>query len=308
VAPPLAIAAVGYLLGRWRDVDVEPLSTVTIYVLMPALIFDSLVTMPLAGGTALALVGAMVAFTASMAAIAALVGRAAGEDGAVLAGATLAAAFPNVGNFGIPVAAFAFGAVGRTTAVIFVVVQNVLMHTAGVYALSRGGDAGSHRAALRRVLSLPLAYAVVAAGIAVALGIVPPENGPIMSAVSMTGDASIPVFLLILGLQLADMDAGMAARRTVPTVGLKVLIAPVLALGVALAAGIGDATAARSFVLLAAGPAAVTPLVLAIEFGGDPDDALSAADYVGTTILLTILGSLPVVTGLIYLLRTGTLL
>ena len=305
VGPPLAIAAAGYLLGRWKDVDIEPLSTVTIYLLMPALVFHSITTMPISPETAGALVATMVAFTGVLAVVAGTVGSLAGESGVVLRGGAMAAAIPNAGNFGIPVATFAFGDVGRTTAVLFVLVQNVLMYTVGVYALSSGGEE-THLAALKRVLALPLTWAVGLAGVVLALGVVPPEGGPVMGTVSMVGDASIPVFLVILGLQLADMRPASALRRTLPMVGVKVLVAPVVALAAVLAVGVTDSTAARAFVMLAAGPAGVTPLVLAVEFG-DSDADLTAAEYVGTVIFLTILGSLPVVTGLIVLLRTGVL-
>jgi len=307
VGPPLSIAAAGYLLGRWKDVDVEPLSTVTVYLLLPALVFHSIATMPIAPATVGSLVATMVLFTAVLAGIAVAVGSLAGESGMTLRAGAIAAAIPNAGNFGIPVATFAFGAVGRTTAVLFVLVQNVLMYTVGVYVLSRGGDADGRLAALRRVFELPLTYAVLAAGAALALGVVPPADGPVMGTVEMAGDASIPVFLVILGIQLADMRPGAALGRTLPMVSVKVLAAPIVALAVVLAVGVADDVAARSFVMLAAGPSGVVPLVLAIEFGSDGGDDLSPADYVGTVIFLTVLGSLPVVTGLIVLLRTGAL-
>ncbi|WP_207589592.1 AEC family transporter [Halomontanus rarus] len=298
VAPPLAIAAAGYVLGRWREIDVEPLSTVTVYLLMPALVFHSLVTMPVGGDTAFALVTAMVGFTAVMAVTTAAVGRLAGETGSVLSGATLAAAFPNVGNFGIPVATFAFGDIGRTTAVVFVLVQNVLLYTVGVYLLSSSGAGGDRTAAVERVLTLPVTYAVLAAGVALAFDPVP-AGGPSLETIGMVGDASIPLFLIILGIQLADMNPGRTIKRVVPTVGVKLLIAPIVAVVIALLIGIGDLEAGRAFVVLAAGPAAVTPLVLTIEFTDDQGEELSAADYVGSVVLFTIFGCLPIVTGLI---------
>lgn len=298
VAPPLAIAAAGYLLGRWRETDVEPLSTVTIYLLLPALVFHSLVTMPIGGDTAALLVTAMVGFTAAMAVLTGAVGRATGETGTVLTGATLAAAVPNVGNFGIPVATFAFGEVGRTTAVVFVLVQNVLLYTLGVYVLSRGGESDSRAAAIKRVLTLPVTYAVIAAGLALAFDLVP-RGGSTVRTIEMVGNASIPLFLIILGIQIADMAPGRTVKRVVPIVGLKLLVAPVVAAVVALFVGIADLEAGRAFVVLAAGPAAVTPLVLTIEFADESGDELSAADYVGTVILLTIVGCVPVVTGLL---------
>jgi predicted permease len=41
VLPIVTIAAVGFTLGRVRSIAVEPLNTVTIYVLTPALVFPA---------------------------------------------------------------------------------------------------------------------------------------------------------------------------------------------------------------------------------------------------------------------------
>jgi predicted permease len=313
VAPPLSIAAAGYLLGRVREVDTEPLSTVTVYVLLPALVFETLVTLETGLGTAAAAVAAMVGFTALVGALSWGVSRARGREGTVVVGAAMAAAVPNTGNFGIPVATFAFGAAGRSTAVLFVLVQNLLLYTVGVYLLSRGAE-GTDGTALGRVARQPVVWALLAAGAAVALGVVPPEDGTTMDTLRLVGNASIPVFLVVLGLQVESMDLGATVRETLPTVGLKLLVAPVVAVGVAALVDIGDPAVTAAFVVLAAGPSAVTPLVLSIEFGddgaagpGDERGGVSTADYVGTVVFLTILGSLPVVTGLVLLAELGVL-
>lgn len=95
------------------------------------------------------------------------------------------------------------------------------------------------------------------------------------------------------------MSPGRAVRRVLPTVGVKLFVAPLLAAGIVLLIGLGDLVAGRVFVVLAAGPVAATPLVLTIEFVDESADELSAADYVGTVILVTIFGLLPVVSGLL---------
>jgi predicted permease len=302
VGPPLAVAAVGYLVGTWRQVSVDGLNTVVVYVLLPALVFDSLATSPVGGDTVVALGAAVVAFTLAMLAVAQVAGRGLGTVGSARDALVLAAGFPNVGNFGIPVAAFAFGAAGRSTAVVFVVVQNVLLYTLGVYVISRG-EGGTARLALRRVFGLPLVYAVAAAGLAVLFEAVPPTDGPLMRTVGMLGDAAIPLFLLVLGIQLAGMDRrpGMAA---VPAAGLRLAVAPLVGLAVALAVGFADPAVARAFVLLCGAPAAVSPLVLFVEFDGQ---ASAGADRYATAVVVTLAGSLPLVAVLLAAFRAGLL-
>ena len=306
VLPVLAIAAVGYALGVVRDVDVEPLNTVTLYVLLPALIVHSLLTTPLGGGTALRLFAAIAAFTAVMLVVAYGAGRAVGETGPRLSALVLAAAFPNVGNFGIPVSEFAFGATGRTTAALFVAGQQVVLYTLGVYVASRGST--SARGAARQVVRLPLIYVVALALLVAHLGLVPPADGTTMTTLELVGNASIPVFLVVLGLELEAADPATAALRTTPAVALKLLVAPVVGLAIAVAAGFEVPAVAHTFAVETAAPAAITPLALLVEFGGSDDEGVSGPGYYSTTVLLTTLGAVVVVTLLIAALQGGALL
>jgi predicted permease len=85
-------------------------------------------------------------------------------------------------------------------------------------------------------------------------------------------------------------------------------VAPALAVGIALLVGFDDPTIARTFVLECATPAAITPLLLVVEFGGESvGDGLSVAEYVSTTVLVTTVLSVPVLTLLIAVLESGVL-
>ncbi|MFB6146462.1 MAG: AEC family transporter [Halobacteriaceae archaeon] len=303
ILPVLAIAGTGFLLGWFRDVPVDPLATVTIYVLTPALVFSSLATSDL-GGRAIAKVGAGVAaFTLLMIAVAAAATRLTGDPEGVRGAAMLTSTFPNAGNYGIPLAAFAFGSVGRSTAVLYVSAQAVFMYTVGVYLASRG-EATSPIAALREVFRLPLVYAVAAAGGARLLDVVPAASSSLMQTVSLTGDAAIPVMLLVLGLQLADAAETTGLARVHTAVGLKLLIAPVVALGLAIALQFEAATVARVFVLECSMPTAVTTLLLTVEFSEDGGRA-PAPTYASSAIFVTTLLSVVTLTVLVSLLQNG---
>ena len=304
VLPIVTIAAVGFVLGRVRSIAAEPLNTVTIYVLAPALVFHSIAITDLGGETLVKVVGGVVAFVLVMAALAEGVGRALGEDEPIRSALVLASSFSNSGNFGIPLSAFAFGVVGRATAVVYLIGQSVVVYTVGVYLASRsGGDRG--RGSIGRVFELPLVYAVVLAAGARWLGIVPPADGTAMSTLKLVGDAAIPLMLLLVGIQLANTNYGAAVARVGTANALKLVVAP--AVGLAIAAGLGfeDATVARVFVLECAAPAAITPLILVIEMGSDRSvGGVTAPEYVSAAVLTTTLASVPVLTGVIAMLET----
>ncbi len=308
VGPIVAIAGVGYALASVKEIDPEPLNTAVVYVLAPALVFHSLAVTELAASTLQWLTVGIVAFTLAMWGVAEAAGRLVGEREPILSALVLVAMFTNSGNLGIPVSDFAFGDVGRQTAVVFLSVQSVLMYTLGVYAASRSGGAAG-LVGVRRVFRLPLVYAVVAALGARALGVVPSVDNAGMEAVQLVGDASIPIMLLVLGIQLARTDTGAAVSRTLPATALKLGVAPLVGLAVALVLPFGDATVARVFVLEAAMPAAVTPVILVGEFAaGVRSDGVSVPEYVSTCVLVTTLLGVPVLTGLIAVLQSGVVL
>ncbi|WP_135853650.1 AEC family transporter [Halorussus salinus] len=307
ILPVLSVAAVGFLLGKLRDVDVDALGTITIYVLTPALIFHSLATSDISGALAARLILAVAVFTVAMVLLAEVVGRSLGESEPALGALVLSSSFPNAGNYGIPLSAFAFGAVGRSTAVLFIAGQSVLMYTVGVYLASRG-EGTDLRGAASEVFRLPLVYAVAAAWLARWLGVIPAGDTAAMETLKLVGDASIPVMLLMLGIQLANTKHGAAISRVGVSNALKLVVAPVVGVGVALLLGLGtNPQVARVFVLECAMPAAVTPLILTIEYdsGGE---GLTGPEYVSTAIFVSTLASVVTLTGLIALLQAGMIL
>jgi hypothetical protein len=306
ILPIVAISVVGFVLGRFREIDPGPLNTVTVYVLAPALVFHSLATTTLAVGTLVEVAVGVVAYIAAMIVLAEGVGRLVGGTTTGVSAIVLVSAFPNSGNFGIPVSEFAFGETGRATAVLFLTVQSVLMYTVGVYIAARGNSEGA-LAGVRRVFTVPLVYAVLAALGMRALELVPPTGTTAMTTLKLVGDSAIPVMLLILGLQLAETDYGAALRQIGLATVLKIGVAPIVAAGIALVIGFTDPTVGRVFVLESAMPAAITPLILLVEFGEGDVGGVPVESFVSTVVLVTTLVSLPVLTGIIALLNAGVL-
>lgn len=304
ILPIATIAAVGFVLGRTQDVDPGPMNTAVVYVLAPALVFHSLAVTDLSGSALVRVAGGLTAFTLAMIAIGEVVGRLVGVDEPFRSALVLVAAFPNSGNYGVPLSSFAFGATGRSTAVLYMSVQGVLIYTVGIYIASRsGGKRGM--AGVRRVFTVPLVYAVVAALAARWLGVVPPADGTLMQTTKLVGDSAIPVMLLILGVQLARTDYGAALSKVGTASALKMAVAPVVGAAIALALGFDDPTVARVFVLECAMPAAVTPMILLLEFGDDRGSGLTVGEYVSTAVMVTTLLSVPILTAVIAVLESG---
>jgi len=246
ILPIVAVGGVGYLLGSLRDIETDSLNTVVVYVLAPALVFHSLATTTLAGSTLVRITAAVVLFHLGAILVAEVAGRAVGASPTALAALILVTAFPNTGNYGIPVSNFAFGETGRATAVVALSVQAVLIYTLGVYIAGRG-SAGGVAAGVRRVFSVPLVYAVVAALLARWLDVLPPADASAMSTLQLVGDSAIPVMLLVVGIQLARTDVGSTLSAVGGAVALKMVVAPVLGVGVALTYALGMSAVLTAF-------------------------------------------------------------
>ena len=150
-------------------------------------------------------------------------------------------------------------------------------------------------------------YAVALAVLVRLAGVVPPPESTTMQTLQLVGDASIPIMLLLVGIELAGANHGAALGRVARTNVLKLIAAPVVGLGVVLALGFENTTVARVFVLECATPAAITSLILVIEFSPDVGDP-TGPEYVSTAVLTTTLASVPVLTVLIAILKSGVVI
>lgn len=128
-----------------------------------------------------------------------------------------------------------------------------------------------------------------------------------MKTLRLIGDSSIPVILLIPGAQLAGANPGSAPSEVGVIAVLKMVVASATAIGVVLIAGFGGPTIAWTFVLKSAMPAAVTPLILVVEFGNasGAGSATLLVEFVSVTVFATTLPNVPALSVLIYLLNHG---
>jgi predicted permease len=211
-------------------------------------------------------------------------------------GLVLAGTFPNTANYGIPLSVFAFPSVGRTTAVLYVVGSTVMMYTVGVYIASRDA-ASSSLGAMRRVARLPLVYAVVA-GVGASYVGFGTDDSAFLETLRLVGNSSIPLMLVVLGVQLARATPSGGVRDVALANVVRLVVAPLVAVPVVVALGFTDPDVARVVVLEASTPVAVTTVILTVEFGGD-------RDYAATAVLTTTVVSMVTVTLLVELLRSG---
>jgi hypothetical protein len=92
----------------------------------------------------------------------------------------------------------------------------------------------------------------------------------IMRPVTLLGSASIPLMLLVLGMQLQRTGWPSRPGVVAVAVGISLLVKPALAIGLAGALDL-DGAARQAAIIQSSMPAAVVTTILAIEFDAAPE-------------------------------------
>ena len=299
MVPILVVAGSGYIFRLTVDTDLRPLSRVSLYLLSPALIFSSLVEAKIAQGQTLRIVAFSVLLVGIMSALTLAAGGMFRFSRETKTALMLSTMFTNTGNYGLPLALFAFGQQGFEQAILFFVMQGILVQTLGIYLA--GSRHGGWRQGAATLLKMPQLYAV---GAALALRWAGPEiltasenvASDLFRGVSLMGEAAIPILLVLLGAELAraEIVTGDVAGISVAVV-IRLFAAVPISYGLAYALGL-DPLPTKLAVVLGSMPTAVNVIVLALEFDLRPKLVSSIVivstvlSFVTLTVLLVVLG------------------
>lgn len=290
VLPVFLVAGMGYALERRLHPPIAALNQTALFVLMPALIFMSLLPVDFTSEEPLRITAFAFLLAVAMIAIAFVIIQILRLDRVTGAAFMLTAAFPNLGNYGLPVVLLAFGQPGLAAGTLLLAVQSLYSLTLAVFIASSSN--ASIPRALREVTRQPIVLAVVAALLVKALGITLPTF--LLSAIALPAQAAIPVMLLVLGMNFAGTSGIEGGRLTAIAVTTRLVFGALVGWALVTALGIGGV--ARGVMIVgSAMPTAVFTILTATQFGARPrlvSDAVVAstvASIVTITIVLAIL-------------------
>ena len=281
VLPAFLIFGAGFIGQKLLKLDIKSISTMSLYLMLPFLTFDTFYSNQLNVEYFY-----MFLFTCLLALImmtlTVLFGFFIKSDKTQMSAMLLGTIFPNSGNYGAPVAMFAFGAMGFQYAVIFMVIHAFLMNTIGIFIASYGSEkTTSIKDSLMRVIKMPVLYGFLFGVLFQLLHIELPST--IQDGISLVGSASIPTVMLILGMQLAEIKPQKFELKYVNTVTIfRMLISPLLAVVLVNFMPVNDMIK-NVYILLAAMPIAANTTLLAVQFNVKPD--LTSFTTLVTTLL-----------------------
>jgi predicted permease len=261
IAPVLIVAGIGFLAGRAFQIESRSLAKLIFNVFSPALVFYSLYTSEIDGHEFAMLILVVIAFQLLMAGLAYVVMRLQHANRLEQATVVLSAFCLNAGNFGLSVAAFAFGDAVLARAIAVWIGNTILNNTLGVFIASNGSQ--PVRKSLVNILRVPAFYATAAAFLLRGLNIELPPM--LLRSAGLLKDASIPSMIILLGLQMSQSVSGSRRALVGSGVIIRLLAGPLIGLGLVLVLPLTD-LGATAFLLQASMPTAVMTLILAKEY------------------------------------------
>lgn len=281
--PVFLIFAIGFIGQKTLGFDTKALSKMALYLLSPVLVFRTFFTNEFTSEH-LYIVLYTILLCFSLILFVYLVSWVKKYSRAETCGLILSASFMNNGNYGTPLALLLFGVVGFEYAVVLMVAQQMLMATVGVYYAAKGSpESDGFRSAAMAVLKMPIMYGALI-GLTFQYLTVPVSTS-IMEAVDLVADATIPVIMVILGMQLAKISLKAAKKEKLfYAVGIKLVVSPVIAFLLTLVLPVDDLIK-QLMIVMAAMPAAANTTMYAVEFNTEPD-FVSSATLVSTVLTL----------------------
>ncbi len=292
--PIFSIFVVGFIAQKILRFDIQNLSKMSLYVLSPFLAFKTFYTYELSINY-IYLSFYVFALCIGLIILVSIWSKIMRYSESVRCGMILSSCFMNNGNYGVPVILMFFGASGFNLAIILLVLQQFVMSTIGIYYAAKGSDranandASSIKYALIRVIKMPVAYGALLGMLFQLLHI--PLSESIMKSITMIGDSSIVVIMIILGMQLAMIQVReIDLPKLSISLLIKMVISPILAYFLVMPLPLPE-TYKTILVVLAAMPSAANTTLQAVFFNTQPK-LVSSATFISTILSLI---TLPIV-------------
>jgi malate permease and related proteins len=292
--PVLLCAGTGFLLGKFHQLDIKTASRMAFHIFCPCLVFISIVRIKITGAEFGKLAVLTLSVSILIGILAYLVGWSLKAERHLIAAMVVASMCVNNGNYGLATTQFAFGEEALARSLVCFVFATVVIYTLGVLVSSMGKL--SIAQAFRNLLKVPAIYALIAAALVRHINWQIPLF--LDRSISLLGNASIPLMLVILGMQIAKTRSWPRNRMALISASafLQLAVSPILALLLAHWLNL-TGPARQAAVLQASMPAAVVTTVLATQY--DLDKPLVS----GVVVLTTLLSPLTLTPLIAYLMR-----
>ena len=270
ILPVFLVLIVGYIVQIKYKLDLQTIAKLNIYIFVPAFIFVKLYETTIAPSIFVTVISFMLIFVLILYVIGVATARVLKLDKKKRVTFTNSVIFFNSGNFGVPVNDLVFRSdpFAISIQVIVLMFQNIFLFSYGVFSL-QSLDSGKLKA-LFAYFKMPVMYAMLLGILLNAFDITVSEV--IMIPTTYLADGMIALALLMLGMQVAEMKLTKGLGTVYVSLIIRLLLGPLIALGLIYLFGISGILAQALFIASAM-PTSVNSAVIAQEYKNHPDYA-----------------------------------
>jgi len=293
MVPMLFIVGIGALLHRRFHFDMNTLSKLNMYVLLPAVAFTNVYDSELNGKVLAVVFGFLLLQSSGLIVMSMLMAKWFKLERSMAAVFQNTIVLNNSGNFGIPVSQLVFHQqpLGAAIQIVVTIFQNFLTNTYGVYQFVSGnGKKGKWTAEFWKN---PVLHALLLGVVCRWLHV--PIPSFLWTPLQRIADAFLAIALFALGAQIAYTRFTALPPLLYVSVLGRLLFSPLLAMTFIFLLGI-DGVTAQALLIASSYPCSRNTALYALEYDCHPD-------YAAQAVLLSTLFSAITVTGVIYAAR-----
>jgi len=285
ILPVFALIGVGAFLHRKFSFDMNTLSKITTYFLLPAVSFVNIYESKMSGQEFIGILGFLILQNLCLIIISTGIAKVAKFDRALSATFENSVVLNNSGNFGLPVSQLVFHAnpLGMSIQVVVSIFQNLLTYTYGLMNAMSVKSKGT--SAVREMVKNPVIYAFLLGLFMNHFHLQLPSV--LWNPVENAAEAFLAIALITLGAQSAYLRLeGISLPLFLSLVG-RLLLSPLIAVCIIYVLGL-EGTTAQALLIASSFPSSRNSALFALEYDNHPE-------YAAQTVLLsTILCSITV--------------
>ncbi|MFD2444827.1 AEC family transporter [Bacillus sp. CGMCC 1.16607] len=291
ILPVFSLIGVGAFLHRKFTFDMNTLSKLNTFLLMPAVSFVNIYENKIGGGTLLHIIGFLIIQSLCLMVLSSGISKVAKFESSLSAAFKNSIVLNNSGNFGLPVSQLVFqhNPLGSSIQVLVMIFQNLLTYTYGLFN-SVSVDNSSLKA-IKEFLKNPVIYAFLLGLILHTFSISIP--GFIWTPIDNISNAFLAVALVTLGAQSAFLKINRFSLPLVLSILGRLVLSPIIAMIIIFTLKL-DGITAQALFIASSFPTSRNSALFALEYNNHPE-------YAAQVVLMSTLLSMVTVTIVVYL-------
>lgn len=290
ILPVFTMIGVGVFLHRKFTLNMDTLSKLNHYFLLPAVSFVNIYQSSLQGSTLVQIMGFLLLQSASLIALSSGIARLASFEPRLSATFKNSVVLNNSGNFGLPVSQLVFhqNPYGASIQVIVTIFQNLLTYTYGLF--NSVSTQANGKKMIAEFLKLPTLYTLILGLCLNSMSIQLPQF--IWSPIQNASNAFIAIALITLGAQSAYLKITQFSLPLILSLVGRLVMSPMIALLILYCLRL-EGTVAQALLIASSYPTSRNSALFALEYNNHPD-------YAAQVVLVSTLISSLTVTLVVY--------